>query len=99
MIIESATTAESSDSIAARIAIVKPLPSSLRIVARLNAGRCSFGSELLMVYRFPMVFTFMFRSFTMKIPTNTAISEPGIFLLMKGQTISTARLTRPTIRA
>ena len=35
----------------------------------------------------------------MSIPTTTAISEPGIFLLMNGQTMRMARHTTPTITA
>ena len=49
-----------------------------------------------MVYKSPMVLTGRLSSFTMRIPPITAIREPGIFLLIKGQIIKIARLTTPT---
>ena len=43
-----------------------------------------------------MVFTFMFRNFTMRMLTMTAMSEPGIFSEIRGQMMSMARQTNPT---
>ena len=78
----SATTHDSRDSIAARIAIVNASGKSFPIVSRLKAGTEKEGSLLLIVYKSPIVFTFILRPFTIAIPTITAIREPGIVLLM-----------------
>ena len=46
-----------------------------------------------------MVFTGRFRSFTMAMPTSTAMRLPGMSLLMRGQMRRTARHTAPTSAA
>ena len=54
---------------------------------------------MLISYRSPIVLTFMCRSFTIRIPTITAIRDPGIVLLIYGHTIRIARQTSPTTSA
>ena len=49
LIMESATTQDSRDSMAARIAMVKPLGSCSRNRSKLNWGSCSCGTPALMV--------------------------------------------------
>ena len=80
LIMPSATTQESRDSIAARIAMVNAFGIAACTISKFTVGRWKDGSALLIVYRFPMVETFNGRNFTIKIPTITAIREPGIFL-------------------
>ena len=48
------------------------------------------------VYKSPIVLAFSPMNFTRMIPANTAIREPGIFLLIFGHTIRIARDTIPT---
>ena len=98
----SATTQESRDSIAARIAMVKASGRTFCTVFRLKDGREIVGSLLEISYRSPMVFTFILSSATMALPTSTAISEGGIFLQKPGRychTIRISRLITPTRRA
>ena len=52
-----------------------------------------------MVYRSPMVLTFIPENFTIKTPAITAMSDPGIFSLIFGHTIRIARLMAPTRKA
>ena len=47
----------------------------------------------------PIVLTGRLKNLTRRIPTITAMSEPGILLLINGQTIRIARLTRPITSA
>lgn len=99
LIMLSATTQESSDSMAASMAMVKPLASSSRNSSVLSWGMWSSGRTLLMVYRSPMAFTFMPSRFTMPMPTKMAMSELGIFWLNLGHTNRTTRHTTPTSTA
>ena len=84
---------------AASTAMVNASGSAVRIISKLMDGRWNDGRRLLMVYRSPMVLTFRGRNLTIRIPTITAINDPGIFLAKYGAMIRTARLTRPTITA
>ena len=81
---------------AARMAMVKASGSIAFMVSKLKSGQLKDGSLLLIWYRSPMVFTFISKIFTIPIPTSTAIRDPGIFSVIKGHTISTARQTTPT---
>ena len=99
LIIESATTQDKSDSIAARIAMVKPSPATELIISKSKAGTFKEGSVPLISYRSPIVLTLSPMSLTISIPTITATKEPGIFLLILGHTIWIRRHTTPTTRA
>ena len=99
LIILSATTHDSSDSIAARMAIVKASGNISLTTSKENAGTCNCGSRLLISYKSPMVLTFMSKTFTIAIPTRTAIREPGIVLFMYGHKIKIARQITPTSNA
>ncbi len=108
LIMESATTHESSDSMAAKMAMVMPLGSCSRSRSSVRFGTCSVGRPALIVYRSPTVFTFMLNSGTMAVPTMTATSELGIFAssfkgpgaaAKRGQPNSTAKHTAPTSSA
>ena len=59
----SATTQESRDSIAARIAMVNAFGIAACTISKFTAGRWKDGSALLIVYRFPMVETFKRQEF------------------------------------
>ena len=98
-IILSATTHERSDSIAARTAIVNPSENRSLTIYIDIFGICNAGKELLIVYKSPIVFTFIPSPFTIAIPAKTAISEPGITLLIYGHMIKIARHTTPTTSA
>ena len=54
---------------------------------------------LLIVYKSPIVLTFILRNLTIRIPTITAMSDPGIFSEIYGHTIRITRHTAPTISA
>ena len=82
LIIPSATTQESSDSMEASIAIVNASEADCPMISKFTFGRWKAGSELLIVYKSPMVFAFHGRNFTITIPAITAIRDPGIFLKM-----------------
>ena len=99
LIMPSATTQESRDSIAASTAMVNAFGTAAFTVSKVTDGRWKDGSALLMVYRFPMVDTFNGRNCTINIPAMTAIRDPGIFLKTIGDTIRIARLTAPTSTA
>ena len=98
-IMESATTHDSSDSMAARMAMVMPLANSSRNKSRLSWGNCSVGRPASMVYRSPMVLTCRPNADTMAAPTITATSEPGMRLDTFGHSIRMARHTTPTSTA
>jgi len=49
------------------------------MISKFTFGRWKAGSELLIVYKSPMVFAFNGRNFTITIPAITAIRDPGIF--------------------
>ena len=102
LIIESATTHESSDSMAARMAMVMPLGSCSRSKSIESCGTCSSGRPALMAYRSPMVLTFMPNRGTMIMPAMTATSELGTLapsVPSRGHKNSTARHTAPTTSA
>ena len=94
-IIPSETTQERSDSIPARMAIVNALGSSSFTMENDIFGAVNFGRLRLIVYRSPIVLTLRPANFTINTPTITAISEPGIFLLIFGHTIWIASASRP----
>ena len=99
LIILSATTQDNNDSIAANIAIVKPSGKAFLTVVKLMCAVWKTGSLLLIVYRSPIVLTFNPINLTNNILTIIAISEPGIFSLIRGQITRMIRLISPTIRA
>ena len=72
---ESATTQDSSDSIAASTAMVKPLGSCWRSRSKLSCGMAKRGAPPWMEYRSPMVLTLRFKPETRAIPASTATSE------------------------
>jgi len=98
LIIPSATTHERSDSIAAKIAMVNAFGSAFWITSRLSFGKWNDGRLLFIVYRSPIVFTWIGISFTIKIPTATAANDGGIFAstFTFGIKIRIARHTAPT---
>ena len=80
----SATTQESSDSIAAKIAMVKASGKTAEILEKLISipFKAKGGSPEGIVYKSPMVLTPLPKTgmnFTITAPTITAISEGGIF--------------------
>lgn len=79
-----------------------PLGSWSRSKSIESCGTCSSGKPALMVYRSPMVLTFMPNRGTMIMPTMTATSELGTFAPIvpsRGHKNSTARHTAPTTSA
>ena len=99
LIIESATTHESSDSIAAKMAMVMPLASSSRNNSKLSAGAWNWGKPPEIVYKSPIVLTFIPRPPTKTQPASTETMEAGILSVTMGQKIKMARHREPTISA
>ena len=102
LIMESATTQDSSDSMAAKMAIVAPFASWLRNSSKSSCGRWNSGSAPLMTYRSPMVFTLRLRPLTSAMPTKSATSEPGMNCPARGtrrHANRTIRHTMPTMHA
>ena len=98
----SATTQESRDSMAAKIAIVKASGRTFCTVVRENVGSEIDGSLLEISYRSPIVLTSRCRPATAALPAITAIREAGIRFKKPGsigQKIRMARLRMPTISA
>ena len=92
-IIPSETTAESRDSIPARIAIVNAGENIFWISPKEIAGICGVGNEDdNSPYTLPIVLTGSFAKYTISVVTMIAISDPGILSVTFGQTtmISTA---------
>lgn len=76
-----------------------PLGSWSRSKSIESCGTCNSGRPALMVYKSPMVLTFMPNRGTMIMPTMTATSELGTFAPIvpnRGHKNSTARHTAPT---
>ena len=61
---------------AASIAIVNASEADCPMISKFTFGRWKAGSELLIVYKSPMVFAFHGRNFTITIPAITAIRDP-----------------------
>ena len=78
-IIPSETTAESRDSIAASIAIVKAGNIISRTKENDNDGIEKLGSPDLIVYKSPIVFTGNLQYATKSVVTKIATNDPGIF--------------------
>lgn len=79
-----------------------PLGSWSRSKSIEGCGTCNSGKPALMVYKSPMVLTFMPNRGTMIMPTITATSELGTFAPIvpsRGHKNSTARHTAPTTSA
>ena len=79
--------------------MVNALETRGQMEDRSMEGTDSAGREREMVYRSPMVFTFMPMSFTTSTPATTAIREPGIFLETFGHRIRMASPMHPTSSA
>ena len=97
-IMPSETTQERSDSIAARMAMVKAGEIIWRIKENDRSGTVKLGSPALMVYRSPMVLTGRWPKATMAVVTKIATREPGIFWERRGQKIWMSRAKIPIAR-
>ena len=96
----SATVADSSDSMAPRMAMVNAGDTRLFIVSHVIGGTCASGSSLLIENLSPMVSIDVtpakfFSSSAATVITIMAISEPGIFLLKRGVTAISSTLATP----
>ena len=97
----SATAADSSDSMAPSMAMVRAGDTNPLMVSHVISGTCAPGSWLLMEKRSPMVSTLStpancLSNSTATVITTMAMSEPGIFLLKRGVTTMMITLTMPT---
>ena len=98
LIILSATTAESRDSMPASSAMVRAFGSCARIISRerTEAFKVNGGNpDRILSKAVPMVMTSNLPSLTIAAVTTTAIREPGIFLKTIGHRIKMASASTP----
>ena len=101
-IIESATTAESNDSIPASNAIVTALESCALIFSKENIERLMVTGGRpagISANCFPIVLTSRWKNSTRAAVTTTAIKDPGIFLKNKGHTMRMISAMAPIMTA